>query len=287
MDLKVLAKYFVHGFLYSIISLVLILLWLFLTVLLVLVGFLIGLLIGVVLLLLIIGFINGFLGDFLWNIERGEGFLSTLFHGLVLGILLLVASLVTYVLPTSVFPSLAAQVVAFVINTFVDGVIGKQVASWFGKKGEEELRQEIEPSQTTPSEALYTQAAPREISEDLPVCPLCKNRTEWKAYYRYGPLGKGYSITCSVCHAEWENIESEPMVVPQSSTPAPLNIGPTEDIFALRRLGDSVWAKAFLNKELVITNWRKLIDKFCDNCGSPLAKGEDTCPKCGTRYRSG
>ncbi len=286
MDLKVLAKYFVHGFLYSVISLALVLLWFFLAVLLVLLGFLIGLLIGVVLLLLIIGFVNGFLGDFLWSIERGEGFLNTLFHGLVLGILLLAASVVTYALPTFVFPSLAAQVAAFIITTFVDGAIGKQVASWFGKKGEEAWHEETEPSQVTPSETPYTQSAPREISEDLPVCPLCKNRTEWKAYYKYGPLGKGYFITCSVCHAEWENIASEPMVMQQWSTPAPLNIGPTEDIFALRRLGDSMWARAFLNKELVITNWRKIIDKFCNNCGSPLAKDEETCPKCKTRYHS-
>jgi predicted amidophosphoribosyltransferase len=64
-----------------------------------------------------------------------------------------------------------------------------------------------------------------------------------------------------------------------------MNLGPTEDIFALRSLGESTWAKAFLNKEMVITNWRKLIDKFCDNCGAALAKDEETCPKCGTRYR--
>ena len=286
MELRTLAKYFVHGFLYSLINLVLVFLWVFLAVILVMLGFIIGLLIGIALLLLIIGFVNGFLGDFLWSIERGEGFLNTLFHGLVLGILLLLAGLATYTLPTLVFPGLATQAATFIIATFVDGAIGKQVASWFGKKSEEAWHEETEVSQVTTSATSYTQSAPREISEDLPVCPLCKNRTEWKAYYKYGPLVKGYSITCSVCHAEWENIASEPMVMQQWSTQTPLNIGPTEDIFALRRLGDSAWAKAFLNKEMVITNWRKLIDKFCDNCGSPLAKDEETCPKCGTKYHS-
>jgi len=251
------------------------------------VGFIIGLVIGIGLLFLVIGFINGVLGDFLWKIEPREGFLNTLFHGLVLSVIFLLVNVATYYLPIMVFPHLATQIVAFVITTPIDGAIGKHVASWFGEEPLREVWEETAETSQQPSGLSYIDPAPTVVSEDLPVCPLCKNRTKWKASYPYGLGVKGYSIMCGVCHAEWENVRSEPFIRDGLAGPVPLPLTPAEDRFALRKLGENIGPEIFLNREITLSNWREMIDKFCEKCGAPLAKDEDSCPKCRSEYRSG
>lgn len=140
-----LAKYFVHGIAFSILFILLAFAWVFIMILLVSLGSIIGLVIGIGLLFLIVGFINMVLGVHLWNIEAETGFWRVFFHGLVLFIILLIANLVTSILPNLAFPGTATLVVTFIITSFLDGVIGKNVASWFGheivEKGE--MRNEI------------------------------------------------------------------------------------------------------------------------------------------------
>jgi len=139
---KNLAKYFVHGIAFSILFTLLAFAWAFVMILLVSLGSIIGLIIGIGLLFLIVGFINTVLGVHLWNIEAETGFWSLFFHGLVLFIIFLIVNLITSVLPNLAFPGTAALVVTFIITSFLDGVIGKNVASWFGheivEKGEME-----------------------------------------------------------------------------------------------------------------------------------------------------
>lgn len=132
MQWTIVGKYFLHGILFSVLFLLLGFAWVFITILLVSLGAIIGLIIGIGLLFLIAGFINTVLGVHLWNIEAETGFWSIFGHGLVLFILLSIANLITSFLPNLAFPGTATFVVTFIITTSLNGVIGKNVASWFG-----------------------------------------------------------------------------------------------------------------------------------------------------------
>lgn len=132
MQWKIFGKYFLHGILFSVLFLLLGIAWIFMMILLVSLGAIIGFIIGIGLLFLIVGFINMVLGVHLWNIEAETGFWNIFFHGLVLFILLLIANLITSTLPNYAFPGTATLVVTFIISTFLNGVIGKKVSSWFG-----------------------------------------------------------------------------------------------------------------------------------------------------------
>jgi len=118
--------------LFSVVFLLLGFAWVVALVLLVGLGAIIGLVIGIGLLFLIVGFVNAVLGARLWNIEAETGFWSIFFHGLALFLILLIVSLLTSTLPNLAFPGTATRVVTFIITGFLDGVIGKNVASWFG-----------------------------------------------------------------------------------------------------------------------------------------------------------
>jgi len=287
VQLRILAKYFAHGMLFSLLSVVLFLPFVAMMLILVMFGSIIGLLIGLILFFLIVGYINSGLGSLFWEIERGEGFLRTIGHGLVLEIIFLLVALVTYYLPTLFFPGLVTQVAAFIITAPIDGAIGKQVASWFSSESGEARYEDMETREAVPSGISYTQPAPTEISEGLPICPLCQNRTKWKAYYRSEEGVKPYNIMCSVCHAEWENVPSEPFIQGGLAGPVPLPQTLAEDRFALRNTGENIGAEIFLNREITLSNWKEMVKKFCDKCGTPLAKDEDSCQKCRSKYRSG
>jgi len=88
---------------------------------------------------------------------------------------------------------------------------------------------------------------------------------------------------CGICHAECENVPGRPQIYPGLITPTPQHLTPAEDILALRNPGENAWAKIFLNREITFTNWKNMIEKFCGKCGAPLAEGEESCPKCGTK----
>jgi len=230
-------------------------------VILVMFGSFIGLLIGLGLLFLIIGLINGVLGSFLWEIERGEGLLKTLVHGLVLDIILIIVSLVTFYLPSLFFPGLATQVVAFIITAPIDGAIGRQVALWFSSEPSESQYTDMETLGAVPSGISYTQPAPIGISQKLPICPLCQNRTEWRANYGHGEGLKPYNIMCSVCHAEWENVLVKPMITGGFGMPMPGHLSPAEDILVLKYAGENSWARVHLDREINITTWKEMVKK--------------------------
>lgn len=261
MKLTDLAKYFAHGILFSLITVALFFPLLALMLILIIFGSFIGLLIGLGLLFLVVGLINGVLGSFLWDIERGEGLLKTLFHGLVLDVMLLIVSLVTFYLPSLFFPGIATQVVAFVITAPIDGAIGKQVASWFSSEPSEDQYMDMEAREAVPSGADYTQPAPTKILEQLPVCPLCQNRAEWKAYYKSGEGLKPYNIMCSVCHAEWENELVGTKIIGGFGAPMPERVSPAEDILVLRYPGENSWARIYLDREINITTWKEMVKK--------------------------
>lgn len=127
LDLKTISKYFIHGLAFSILFLILGVAWSFALVILVGLGSIIGLIIGLGLLFLIVGFLNSLITDFLW-FTVNKSFLSTLFHGIVLFMLLLIVDSIFVLVPIIVFLNVYVQIITFIVGTFLNGLVGKTVA---------------------------------------------------------------------------------------------------------------------------------------------------------------
>jgi hypothetical protein len=98
------------------------------------IGSLIGLGIGVGLLALGIGGINAALGALLWDISANTKFWNLFFHGLVLGIILLIVDLITAFVPNQIYPGTATYVVTLIATSLAYGAVGRKVALWFGNQ---------------------------------------------------------------------------------------------------------------------------------------------------------
>lgn len=131
LNARTITKTFLHGLLFVILFAALAVALTFAMLVLVPIGSLIGVAIGVVLLILGIGYINEVLGKLLWDISANTGLWSLLVHGLVLGVILFVVGLITDVLPNLLYPGAVTYIVTLVINSFIDGVVGRKVALWF------------------------------------------------------------------------------------------------------------------------------------------------------------
>jgi hypothetical protein len=129
-------KYFLHGVSFSLLMLVLGLAWAILFVILAAVGFLIGLIIGLIVLFILVGGLNSFLTHMIWGIPIKTDWKSLLAHGFAFIVALLVAEIPSF-LVTSYAPGLATTAVLFIIDAFIDGFIGKNVAChWEEEYGE-------------------------------------------------------------------------------------------------------------------------------------------------------
>jgi hypothetical protein len=133
---KLLAKYFLHGILFSIIFLALGIAWAFLFAALVLVGYMIGLVIGILVLLFIIGWLNAGLTGMIWNVSIRTDWKSLLAHGFALLLALLVAHVPEIIVNFAV-PGLASTVVMFVVNCFIDGFVAKGITGYWREEYEE------------------------------------------------------------------------------------------------------------------------------------------------------
>lgn len=122
-----LVRYFLHGIAFSILFLLLGIVWIFIFVILVGVGFIIGFVIGFIVLFLFMGGLNTLLTDFIWATTVESGWKTLLIHGLGLFFILLIVGIPSYLLTRS-SPSLATSIAVFVIYSFVDGFIAKNVA---------------------------------------------------------------------------------------------------------------------------------------------------------------
>ncbi len=132
MRWETLGKFFLHGILFSFLFLLLAVAWILVIAILVSLGALIGLIIGFAFLFLVMGYINTILGTQIWNIEpHTQGISSFFFHGLALFIVLVIVNLMI-ILPNYFIPGIAIQAATFVIGAFLNGYIGKGIASWFG-----------------------------------------------------------------------------------------------------------------------------------------------------------
>lgn len=136
LDFKTISKYFLHGFVFSLLMLVLVFLWVFILVFLIAAGLLIGLIIGLAVFLFILSGVNSFLTESIWSISTEQDWVNLLFHGLVLFVALIVAHVPSIIVQLFV-PSLATTIVLFIINAFIDGFVAKNVAVFFEEEGED------------------------------------------------------------------------------------------------------------------------------------------------------
>ena len=131
------------------------------------------------------------------------------------------------------------------------------------------------------------QPLPKIISKNLPVCPLCKKRTTWEVYDKFGWTTRGYRIVCGRCGAEWEYIISKPRDLLFGGAIAALSrvgkITNDDSIWVLKKTGDNPKAHQLLNKDINFSTWKQMVGSFCGNCGEPLASDEKFCPKCGAK----
>lgn len=140
---KSIAKYFIHGILFSLLFNVLAIAWALGLLMLVVLGSFLGLAIGVVVLILIIGFLNAVITTQLW-FKVKTGFWDLLLHGLVLFIVLLIVDGIFVMIPCLVFPGMFTTIITFIIGSFLNGLVGKRIAGWWEEEYREGLPEAIE-----------------------------------------------------------------------------------------------------------------------------------------------
>lgn len=165
---RVASKYFLHGILFSVLFLILAFLWAVLLVALVFIGAFIGLAIGFVALFFLIGGLNSLLASFIWSISIVKDWKGLLFHGFVLFISLVMVH-VPSILANFLMPGWATITVLFIAYAFIDGLVGKKVASWWLK---EEVK-EYAPGETPVSFLKKCVNCGQEIPIAELECPYC------------------------------------------------------------------------------------------------------------------
>ena len=130
MALTDIAKYFTHGILFSTLFLVLIIVLGSVAAFLETIDLMLVLLTGFWLLCPIIGFANSVITSLLW-FKVDMSFLGILAHGFVLLILLFIVNVIFIIVPSLVFPGIVTTVVTLIIESFLDGFVGKTVAKWW------------------------------------------------------------------------------------------------------------------------------------------------------------
>jgi hypothetical protein len=143
MNWEDLLKYFIHGFVFSLLFFLLTIAWLFGMLLLIVFGSFIGLIIGAGILMLIVGCLNTFLTSLLWFPVK-TSFWSITGHGIVLFMVLLVVNGIFVTVPSLAFPGIAAGVFALIVGSLVDGFVCKKVASWWEEEFPEGIPEEVE-----------------------------------------------------------------------------------------------------------------------------------------------
>lgn len=106
------------------------------------------------------------------------------------------------------------------------------------------------------------QPLPQSVSRNLPICPLCKQRTNWAVHDRYGLTTRGYQITCNTCGAEWEYISSKPKDIVFGGAIAALyrvsKFTDDDSIWILKKSGNSKNVAQFLEREISFSKWKQM-----------------------------
>lgn len=183
---KILAKYFAHGIVFSIIFFMFGIVWALISVLLVVVGAWIGFLIAIVLLLLVIGFINSVVTGWLWfpvKMSFGDVFL----HGLVLFIMYLILNFILVVMPSIHFPGIVTTIITLIVATFIYGFVGRKVGEFWKEALVEFKELEAEPSVSeVDAEELYNNLLSQYITHWGVTKGTALLESEIGAYARHG-----------------------------------------------------------------------------------------------------
>lgn len=137
-----LGKYFLHGIAFSLLFIVLAVVWVFIAAMLIVAGLFIGLIISLAILFYLIGGLNAVLTDLIWSFKVKTRWVNLLGQGFVLFFVLLLAHVPAFIMSLTV-PNLIMSVVLFIVYTFIDGFIAKQVADW-SKPTPEEYEYKVE-----------------------------------------------------------------------------------------------------------------------------------------------
>jgi len=125
-----LVKYVLHGLIYTILGFILSILLAIMTIILTLCGWFIGLIIALVIIVLSIGYLNTFVDRVIWNDDLQDNLSVVFLHGLLLIIVLLLASIPQLILEWSV-DSLTVSIVLFLIYLPINGFLAHWVAERF------------------------------------------------------------------------------------------------------------------------------------------------------------
>ncbi len=128
-----LARYFLHGIIFSVLNLILTILWAFLTFGLVVVGLFLGLAVAIVILFLFYGFINTLITEYVWKVKLKRNLSSIFLHGMVLFFVTLIAS-IPAILIQSTAPSILGSIIIFIVYCFVDGFLARNIARYWEVK---------------------------------------------------------------------------------------------------------------------------------------------------------
>jgi hypothetical protein len=162
-----LAKYFVHGILFSILGLVFVFVWAWVFVVLVLFGSFLGLLIGFLVLFLMMGWLNSVITGFVWHIPIKTNWTTVLIHGFVLSIVFVIVHIPSLFLSLG-FPSAVMVILLLIVYAFVDGFIARRIAGIWQRKEAPEMVVE------TPKTFLKSCV---NCGKDIPIasetCPHC------------------------------------------------------------------------------------------------------------------
>ncbi|TFF68647.1 hypothetical protein EU520_00040 [Candidatus Thorarchaeota archaeon] len=131
-----IARYFLHGIVYSVIMFFATIMLLVVASFLIIIGSLIGLILGFGLIFITMGWLNASIAGFIWDLDVSSGWQSFLGHGLLLFVLLFIVH-VPFLIFEAIYSGMAfgTGVIFFVTEIFVmaivDGYVGKRVAGYF------------------------------------------------------------------------------------------------------------------------------------------------------------
>jgi len=127
------------------------------------------------------------------------------------------------------------------------------------------------------------------ISKNLPICPICKERTTWEVYQDLGMISLSkYQFICTNCKAMWEipciGIDS---VAAMTGLTGLFIRGVKSETKELKLVEEGTHSegKKWLNKGANLEFWQQLASagSFCGKCGAAVAQDEKFCPKCGAK----
>lgn len=132
---KIFAKYFAHGFAFSLLFLGFgVYFWPRLVFVGIFMFFPYAIIGIVILLFVVVDGLNIFLTWVIWDVKIDTAFLRLLLHGINLLLFLSIMNGIFILLPNFLFPGISTAAITFIVGAFVDGYVGKSVAEWFPRE---------------------------------------------------------------------------------------------------------------------------------------------------------